>query len=167
MASVDSAAQVPAELVPPPVRLLQVNLGCGMEYMPGWVNLDIVPGPLPDMVAHDLDQAPWPFGDESVERIKAFDIFEHIDNPVLFMTECHRILAPGGVLHIRTTYWKSENAYTDPTHKRFCTQYTFDYWTENTDFHYRYNSMYGGVTYRRKSLCLVGQELDIVLERPE
>ena len=34
---------------------------------------------------------------------------------------------------------RSENAFTDPTHKRFCTERTFEYWVKGTEF----NSFYG------------------------
>src|SRR5258708_16787192 len=33
-----------------------------------------------------------------------------------------------GVLQVCVPYYKHANAFSDPTHKRFCTEHEFDYW---------------------------------------
>src|SRR5215475_5545706 len=104
---------------------MQLNLGCGKAADVSFVNVDREAGPGVDVV-WDLDRAPWPWDFNSVFTIRAFDIFEHVDDPLLFMSEVYRVLEPGGSIHLRVNYWKNENAYTDPTHKRFCTEHTFD-----------------------------------------
>lgn len=109
--------------------------------MDGWVNVDWVDQDGVDVV-HDLDVYPWPWGDSSVSEIRAWDIFEHVDYPLEFISECWRILEPGGVLFLHTSYWKTYNSFTDPTHKRFCTEDTFRYWTPGTHRYDRYRVAY-------------------------
>lgn len=93
---------------------MKLNLGCMDSYIDGWVNLDIVE---PADVLHDLTVTPWPFDDDTVEHIAAFDILEHMPDFAQFMNECHRILEPGGKLEI-VVPTPSDNFWLDPTHKR-------------------------------------------------
>jgi predicted SAM-dependent methyltransferase len=130
-----------------------------VEPLPGWVNVDLVNLPGTDIV-HDLDVAPWPLPDGEAIEIRAYDIFEHVNNPLVFMTECHRLLTIGGMLRIQTPHWKSWTAYTDPTHKRFPTEYTFDYWVEGTEL-FKHNAAYGGVTFSKVSIGAAANGLDM------
>lgn len=145
-----------------------LNLGCGSRIIPDAVNLDISPVPGADVV-HDLDVAPWPFPSDTFSMVEAKDVFEHVINPVLFMTECHRVLSPGGFLQLRTPYWRSMDAFTDPTHRRFPTEYTFDYWISGTALHSLHNAAYGAVSFEvadRVRLDEAGS-LVVVLSKPE
>lgn len=145
-------------------RLL-LNIGCGARPLMGWVNLDMADIPGVDVV-HDLDQFPWPFPDGEAEGIRAFDVFEHVNDPIGFVAECWRILRPGGMLEIHTSYWKSENSYTDPTHKRFCTERTFDYWCVGTEYFERYGPMYArGCSFLKLMAQVDGQELSFLLRK--
>lgn len=42
------------------------------------------------------------FADEAFDVITAFELIEHLNNPLLLLRECHRILKPEGVLIINT-----------------------------------------------------------------
>lgn len=145
---------------------MKLNLGAGSRAKHGYVNVDAAEMPGIDVV-HDLDVFPWPFADGSADGIEAFDVFEHVDNPVGFMTECWRVLKPGGEVYIHTTYWRSKNCYTDPTHKRFCTKRTFDYWIQGTRFFDRYGAAYGGHShpFTRTVTRVRGGELEVVLRK--
>ncbi len=148
---------------------MKLNLACGSLPRPGWVNTDAFAQPGVDIVA-DLDQFPWPWPDQAAEEILAFDIFEHVADPIGFMAECHRILETGGRLTIHTSYWRSENSYTDPMHRRFCTERTFDYWIRGTSYYQRYGAAYGGHAhpFELESCTLEGgSELNFVLRKLE
>lgn len=125
-----------------------LNLGCGSLPIKGATNIDISPVPGVDIV-HDLDVSPWPIVPGAYSTIEAKDVFEHVLNPITFMVECHRALCPGGALHIRTPYFRSMDAFTDPTHRRFPTEFTFDYWIPGTVLHGLHNAAYGGVSFER------------------
>ena len=68
-------------------------------------------------VAHDLNDLPWPWEDNSFDLIVACAVFEHLRNTLIdTVNECWRILRPGGVLHMKLPYWDSDTSYRDPTH---------------------------------------------------
>jgi hypothetical protein len=145
--------------------VIRLNLGCGAQPEPGWVNLDVVKLPGVDVV-HDLDEVPWPFQDGVASEVKGEDVFEHVADPLAFMAECWRVLVPGGSLRLRTTWWQAENAYTDPTHRRFCTPKTFDYWCRGTEFFERYGPAYArGAEFEKADVHVEGQELVVHLIR--
>lgn len=146
---------------------LYLNLGSGIDALHRYVNVDIADIPEVDVV-HDLDVAPWPWEDSTVSCIRAYDIFEHVSNPVLFIQECWRVLEVDGLLDLHVSYWKSQNAYTDPTHKRFCTEETFDYWVRGTQMQARYGAAYGlggKVLFEKERCGLDGQELAVMLRK--
>lgn len=124
-----------------PVVIL--HLGCGQKPVAGRINVDMVDMPGVDVV-HDLDVYPWPWLDGSVAEIHANHIFEHVVDPLGWMAEAHRVLQPGGLLHIEVPHWQSHNAFTDPTHRRYCTEDTFRYWVPGT-----WLWEMGGVAYHR------------------
>lgn len=144
---------------------MRLNLGAGSVPEPGFVNLDAVELPGIDVV-HDLDIFPWPFGDGAAELVRAFDVFEHVTDPLGFMAECWRLLPPGGVLHLHTAYWLSPNAHTDPTHKRSCTEQTFDYWVPGTYLNERYGAAYAqGCHFEKIDVHLDGTDLSVTLKK--
>jgi len=129
---------------------VRLNLGAGGRVVPDVVNVDRVPGPGIDVV-HDLDVHPWPWADNSASAITARDLFEHLVDAVGFMVECHRILVPGCTLWIRTpnVALNAADAFTDPTHRRFPTWQTFDYWVPGTRYHAEHNAAYGAVSFEK------------------
>jgi SAM-dependent methyltransferase len=141
-------------------ELVKLNLGCGPDIHEGYINADIVPLPGVDVVC-DLDQ-PWPWKDSAASEVVACHVFEHVNDPVLFMAEAWRVLAPDGVLVIMTPHYLHRYAFTDPTHKRFCTELTWDYWTPGTNLHEAFGpgfgSLPGGPRFKQDLLFLAGEE---------
>ena len=79
---------------------LKLHVGCGSNYKPGWVNIDLF-NPTAD-VALDLRER-FPFADESVSLIYSEHVLEHFEYPRdvrHILQECFRILAPGGVFSV-------------------------------------------------------------------
>lgn len=126
--------------------MLKLNLGAGSRRIDGYVNVDRVSIPGIDVV-WDLDTGPWPWADGEVSAIVAKDVFEHVNEPILFMTECHRVLRDDGRLSITTPFFGHVSAFTDPTHKRFPTPFTFDYWVPGTVYYQEHNAAYGAVAF--------------------
>lgn len=91
----------------------KVNLGSGGDLKEGYVNVDWNPLVQPD-VAHDLNALPYPFAADSCDLIEAFHVLEHLDRPFDVMRELHRILRPGGVLHIKVPH--ASRGFTHPEH---------------------------------------------------
>jgi predicted SAM-dependent methyltransferase len=131
---------------------VRLNLGCGLDIRPGFTNVDRVQLPGVDVV-WDLDDAyPWPWTDGSVREIVAQDVFEHVADPIWFMVECWRVLEDRGILRLKTPHWRHRDAYTDPTHRRYCTEYTFDYWVPGTTLFEQGNAAMGAVAFHKGAL---------------
>lgn len=47
--------------------MIKLNLGCGMQHLDGWINVDKW-GPCDECV--DLEQVPWPWGTSSAEQVR-------------------------------------------------------------------------------------------------
>lgn len=80
---------------------LLVNLGCGTTGKPNWVNVDMAGGPNVNLIC-DLRKR-IPLADGSARGIFCEHFLEHLDyseEVPFFISECHRILRPGGVIRI-------------------------------------------------------------------
>lgn len=80
---------------------MKLNIGCGYNRLEGYINIDSNADTPADkiMPAHNLD-----FADGSIEEIKALQFIEHLGffKTKYFLTECRRVLQPGGGLLIET-----------------------------------------------------------------
>ncbi len=90
-------------ITPPSViseNLCKLNLGCGRNIMPGWINVDIA-ATSPGVFTMDVTR-PFPFPDNSFDYVFSEHMFEHLDlaGQQNMMRECHRILRPRGVLRL-------------------------------------------------------------------
>jgi SAM-dependent methyltransferase len=113
------------ELTAPLPRRL--NLGCGLKPRPDCLNVDL--RGQPDLV-WDLERRPYPLPRDHFEAIYALDVVEHLADVPGFMEEAHALLAPDGVLEISTPHFSCANSYTDPTHRHHFGYFSFDYFTD-------------------------------------
>lgn len=104
----------------------RLHLGCGTNHRAGWTNVDCQARLNPDFVC-DLSQPRWPWLSNSIENIYCNHLFEHLPNTVAVMTECHRILKPGGELEVIVPFAGNLNYFQDPTHVRPWTDRTVNY----------------------------------------
>ena len=109
----------------------KLNLGCGTDIRPGWVNLDHIALEGVDTV-HDVSSIPYPFPGAYFGEILCQDILEHLDNLPEVLFELKRILVPGGLLRIRVPHFSSRNNFADPTHRRMFSLITFEFFVEKT-----------------------------------
>lgn len=94
---------------------------------------------------HDLNITPWPFADNSYEEIAALHLVEHLNNLVVFMNECWRVLKPGGALFLTTPEAGSnpDLTHADPTHVRCYRKHSFiNYFTPSEAPKFGYTDKY-------------------------
>jgi|SRR3989344_188865 len=94
--------------------LKKLNLGCGEDKKEGYVNVDFHSHVKPDVV-HDLNVVPYPFAESTFDLVEAYHVLEHLDKPFVVMKELHRILKPGGTIHIKVPHFS--RGFTHPEHK--------------------------------------------------
>jgi SAM-dependent methyltransferase len=111
---------------------MKLNLGCGTDIRPGYVNLDSVALPGVDVV-HDLNTLPLPFEDAQFHEVNCKDVLEHIDY-VSLMRELHRVMAPGGRLVVESPHFSGRAVYVDPTHRHAFSVDTFDFFVAHGKF---------------------------------
>ncbi len=118
------------------VRALDV--GCGGRKLPGAVGMDTLSLAGVDVV-HDANNIPWPFEAGTFELVFLNHALEHVGNLVAVMDEIHRVLRPGGRLVVQVPYFRSVDAFNDPTHTHFFTAGSLDYFIEGSglsNYHY-------------------------------
>lgn len=81
---------------------MKLNLGCGNDVRPGYVNVDFRKTHHSVTVV-DLSAFPWPFDDGSADEILMLDFLEHFPfkDTGRILLECHRILSSEGELVVQ------------------------------------------------------------------
>ena len=125
----------------------KLNLGCGKDILKGYVNLDNNKLKGVDIV-HNLNETPYPFSDNEFDEINAKAIFEHLDDLQKVLEEIYRISKKGAILNVSVPHFASLGAFVDPTHKRFFTYYTFDYYSINSKKEISHLDYYSNVKFK-------------------
>lgn len=127
-----------------------LNLGSGYDIRPaaeGWVNMDGFYAPA-GVIKHDFVRTPWPFPDGHFDLVYCSHVLEHI--PTIFrerdgvmrdvffdvMEEIHRVLKPGGVLHLKVPWGGSDTGYANPQHYRQWHDNWFNYFSPDYQENY-------------------------------
>ncbi|WP_422823455.1 class I SAM-dependent methyltransferase [Variovorax rhizosphaerae] len=78
-----------------------MNLGCGYDVRPGYLNVDLHERHGPDLVANVLSLGMLPSG--KFAEIVAQDVLEHVERQQVHvaLTAWARLLAPEGVIQVR------------------------------------------------------------------
>jgi SAM-dependent methyltransferase len=82
------------------VKALLINIGCGGTWHPDWMNFDVRPA---HPAVYTLDaRAGLPFETGTVDACYSSHVLEHLrkDDARKFLSECARVLRPGGTLRI-------------------------------------------------------------------
>lgn len=103
---------------------VRLNLGCGRDVRPGWVNVDLHPAN-PEVIRAELPELP--FRDGSADEVLLSHVLEHFGfaDGLRLTQEIFRVLRPGGVatIEVPDIQWcmaqflgsPEPNLYTDPT----------------------------------------------------
>ena len=118
---------------------MKLNLGCSDEHLEGFVNVDVCEPA--DQVA-DLTST-WPWEDSSVDHIRAWDILEHLPQPIFTMNEIWCVLKPGGTVEIVVPTTDGRGAWQDPQHRSFWNRNSFFYYTAGNAHRERFGKSYG------------------------
>jgi ubiquinone/menaquinone biosynthesis C-methylase UbiE len=81
---------------------LKIELGGGVKPRgDGWINVDQTPNA---DVKHDLDVAPWPFADDSVDAVYSCHCLEHLRGPYVAFREICRVCKVDAPVEIRVPH---------------------------------------------------------------
>ena len=122
-----------------------LDFGCKNEKIPGAITVDIDPQVSPDII-HDFNILPYPFETNSIDKIYAKHLIEHLNNPRMFLKECYRILKFQGAIYIETPHFSNYVAYAEPEHKLFYSYFMFHQLLKGTGF----KVIHHEITFHRK-----------------
>lgn len=107
----------------------RLNLGCGNDIRPEYMNVDICDLPGVDkVISVDPFYPHLPFADEEFDEIIAFHVLEHMSNKPMVIEEIWRIASHNARIKIKLPDRNHSDAFLDPTH--------FSYWEVDTiDFY--------------------------------
>jgi len=125
------------------LKMLKLNLGCGLRRIEGYINIDKSKSSKADWIL-DLEEQEIPFKD--VDEIVATHILEHIKNIIPLMNDCYRVLKEGGRMFIEVP--QGEGIWADPTHVRAFSSLSFRYYCG-----YPFSEIYG-ITAKFKCISL-------------
>jgi len=115
--------------------MIKINLGSGRQIVHGYLNVDYVQitgsngRKLVDYVV-DIEKEKLPFKDNSVDTIRADNVFEHLGDGFIFaLNECHRVLKKKEILYGVVPLAGSDKDFADITHKRHFNMNSFSYIT--------------------------------------
>ncbi|BCZ79394.1 hypothetical protein PTKU64_30690 [Paraburkholderia terrae] len=100
---------------------MKINIGCGSNYMQGWLNIDPRQQMLPDLVM-DPEQTPWPLDDGCAHEVVLNNVLERSgqNQEVFFamLKELYRICKPDAVINVRVRHPRHNAFLSDPTYVR-------------------------------------------------
>lgn len=112
---------------------MKLHLGCGNDYREGYVNCDLSKDIEPDKVV-DLEKR-LSFENSSVDEIMANHVLEHVNNFIPLMHEFYRVCKNKSKIKIKTPFYSEWGQFNDPTHVRFFTPSTFNYFKKGNFSH--------------------------------
>ncbi len=89
---------IASAILPGPQPVLEIGSGAGFmkQYVPELIRSDIMPLPHLDFVIDACKGLP--FENESLRGIVATSVLHHLPDAAAFLSECQRVLVPGGVI---------------------------------------------------------------------
>lgn len=72
-------------------------------------------------------ELPLPLKSNCADVVHLSHVVEHVRDLIPFMEEVYRVCKPGAEVHVTVPYNTSRGAFRDPTHVRYITEDTFQY----------------------------------------
>lgn len=120
----------------------KINLGCGQDYRPDFLNIDINPDVNPDLMVDLSALAALPvsvpsaiygtvtLAENQIDEIIAVNVLEQIQQLPQLMSNCLKLLKVGGHFTILVPYDLSVGAWQDPRQVRAFNENSWLYYTE-------------------------------------
>ncbi|MEK6891385.1 MAG: methyltransferase domain-containing protein [Nanoarchaeota archaeon] len=106
--------------------LKRVNLGCGDEYLNGWINVDNRSNIKKDK-SFDLNKFPYPFKNSEVDECLIKNTLPQLSDPIKVINEMVRITKPQGKITIIECHATNYSTFTFPIPNTInITENTFD-----------------------------------------
>jgi SAM-dependent methyltransferase len=107
-----------------------LDVGCGINKLPGSIGIDRNPGSRADVIC-ELDQFPYPFRDSSFDALQAVHVIEHVGDVMKTMEEFHRLVRARGEVLIVTPHYTDFSSFCDPTHRWHLNSFSLRYFGED------------------------------------
>jgi SAM-dependent methyltransferase len=92
-----------------------LNLGVGNCPIKGTIGVDMKINKYVDEVL-DLNKTPWKWKEEEIDGIYMIHSLEHFKDNLSILSECYRVLKPGGFLYVEAPHASSSYALADLGH---------------------------------------------------
>ena len=132
--------------------------------MEGFIGVDRLKTGAVDVI-QDMNRFPYPFRDNSVEEVLLINVLEHLPNTIRVMEEIWRICKNEATIKINVPYYNSQGACQDPTHVKFFTEHTFDYFTEDGAAWLSAYNYYSHARFKIQSITLDQKKILAVLPK--
>lgn len=106
-------------------KKIKLNLGCGEDYLDGWINADLYAKKVD--LRFDAEKAPFPIKTGTIDEVRCFQLLEHLRYPEITMAEIFRILKPGGIATLIVPHYTSAGSYNFRHHSQFSTTAIYDF----------------------------------------
>lgn len=114
-----------------------IDLGCGPNKLPGSFGFDRQRHAGVNVIC-DIERG-LPIKDNCVHLVHMSHIVEHARDLIGLMEDVYRVSRPGAEVRVVAPYYTSRGAFRDPTHVRYITEDTFQYFEPPTDYGIRTN----------------------------
>lgn len=105
-------------------NIQKLNLGCGFNSIPGFLNVDKSPACHPEFV-FDVETQPWPWETNAIREVLFSHSLEHMGADInVFLgiiRELYRVCAPNARVRIIVPHPRHDDFINDPTHVRAIT----------------------------------------------
>lgn len=102
-----------------------LNVGCGKDYKKGWINLDFRTNNIKIDVQHNLNKFPYPFQDNTFDKVLMQMVLEHVEKPIKVLKEITRICKDKATITIIVPHAFSYANISNIQHKSNFTEHSF------------------------------------------
>jgi len=108
-----------------PEKTVQLNIGAGRTYIPGFINIDISDHA---DISLNFSNDRLPFDDSSVDLVFSHHTLEHIPNYLFALSEIYRVLKHNGIFLVGVPYLTlTQYNLVNPYHLHHFNEYSFDF----------------------------------------